>query len=294
MVERHASALIAGAIVFLVVAVLWHAFVRPVARGPRAARAVAESTTVVVRSETTAVARPTPPFGDTGRPSARAPSSQAGGATAFGPAPLPGPPSTAGSGPTYMELLARSETRRRVRASAGYTYLNEVVAEGGDSMLHRWDNRIFSPVRVLLGPGTAANFQPAFVDAVRAAFERWQTAGVPVRWNLDADSASAEVRFVWRIQFEIRRTGQTDLTWDQEGHLVNAVVALATFDPDGRPLTADDIRVVALHEIGHLIGLDHSADSTDIMFATTRVRDLSARDIASATLLYQLPPGTMR
>jgi hypothetical protein len=193
-----------------------------------------------------------------------------------------------------MELLARSETRRRIRASAGYTYLSEVVAEGGDSMLHRWDNRIFSPVRVLLGPGTAANFQPAFVDAVRGAFERWQTAGVPVRWNLDADSASAEVRFVWRIQFDIRRTGQTDLTWDQEGHLMSAVVALATFDPDGHPLTADDVRVVALHEIGHLIGLDHSADSTDIMFATTRVRDLSPRDVASAVLLYQLPPGTLK
>jgi hypothetical protein len=288
MVERHASTLIAGAIVFLVTAVLWHAFVHPVGRGPRAPRGAAESTTVVVRSETTAAARPSPPFGDTARPMARAPSSQAGGATAFGP------PAAAPSGPTYMELLARSETRRRIRASAGYTYLNEVVAEGGDSMLHRWDNRIFSPVRVLLAPGTAANFQPPFVDAVRAAFERWQTAGVPVRWNLDADSSSAEVRFVWRIQFEIRRTGQTDLTWDQEGHLVSAVVALATFDPDGRPLTADDIRVVALHEIGHLIGLDHSADSTDIMFATTRVRDLSGRDIASAALLYQLPPGTLR
>src|SRR5439155_768657 len=141
---------------------------------------------------------------------------------------------------------------------------------------------------------TAANFQPAFLGAVRDAFQRWQEAGVPVRWDLAADSAAAEVRFKWKVQFEEERTGQTDLTWDQDGHLQTAIVTLATFDPKGHPLGPDEVRVIALHEIGHLIGLDHSSDTTDIMYPVTKVRDLSLRDIQTAVLLYDLAPGSIR
>jgi hypothetical protein len=115
-----------------------------------------------------------------------------------------------------------------------------------------------------------------------------------VRFDLNADSADAEVRFAWRIQFEIDRTGETDLEWDHNGRLLSGLVTIATFDPNGQPLGADDVRVVALHEIGHLIGLDHSADSTDVMFAKAKVRDLSARDVRTARLLYDLAPGSLR
>ena len=117
---------------------------------------------------------------------------------------------------------------------------------------------------------------------------------MPVRFTLLADSSSAEVHIGWRIQFEIERTAQTDLTWNADGQLQTGAVTFALFDPQGRPMEADDIRVVALHEIGHLLGLDHSPDSTDLMFPVAKVRDLSDRDIQSALLLYDLPPGSIR
>lgn len=239
-----------------------------------------------------------------------------GGRRAAAPPPTPAPPapvantqppptpgrSQTGSeivpaesgGASSLDIVARADMRRRIRSSFPLTYLSIIVAESSDSMLHRWDDRVDRPVRVYLARGRAANFRPEFLDAVRGAFARWGETGLAVRFDLAADSADAEVRFTWRTQFDIDRTGETDLEWDRDGHLQSALVTIATFDPDGRPLASDDVRVVALHEIGHLLGLDHSPDSTDLMFAKAVVRDLSPRDVRTARLLYSLAPGSLR
>ena len=280
------SILVSAVVAFVLLTALWNAFVRP-AHPVRAGPASAAPVTVESIRAPDSAARATSP----------APAPAPAPAPTSAPAAAPPAPLATGSdaaGPSYMVLLARSEIRRRIRASAGLTYLNDVVAASSDSGLHRWDNRMARPVRVYLTAATVANFQPAFLDAVRSAFQAWEQAGVPVRFALDADSASAEVRFLWRIQFEGERTGQTDLEWDDDGRLKGGVVTLATFDPKGQPLTPDDLRVMAMHEIGHLLGLDHSPDAGDLMYARPKVRELSPRDIATALLLYQLAPGLLR
>lgn len=264
MVERRLTGMLTAAGVLILLMVLWDAF-KP------APRPVAPPEPDVIVTHTD------PPGGS---------SSSQGTAT---PAPTP-----SANEPNYMEALARSEARRRIRASAGSTYLNEMLAASGDSMLRRWDNRMSSPVRVWFAPTVTANFQPAFIDAIRRAFGLWSAAGVPVAFDLNADSTSAEVVFRWKPQFDIERSGQTDLHWDQDGHIQSAVVTLATFDPKGRAMDVDDIRVVAEHEIGHVLGLDHSPDSTDLMFPTAKVRELSDRDVRTMLLLYQLTPGSIR
>lgn len=274
MDPRRLRQLLAIVATVAVLAVLWDVMNDATSRPP----APVEPITVV----TTAPA-PAEPSG--GRDS----QSQAGSVE-----PAPAATDPGAGGPGYMELLARAEARRQIRESGRYTYLSDILAKSPDSVLHRWDNRIFTPVRVYLPRGLVANYQPAFLDAVRDAFKRWETADVPVRFDLYADSTSAEVTLRWKVQFEIDRTGQTDLTWDASGHHQSGVVTLATFNQVGQPMGVDEIRVVAMHEVGHLLGLDHSPDSTDLMYPVARVRDLSSRDIQTAKLLYRLSPGSIR
>jgi hypothetical protein len=280
MIERRVAVILSGFAAALALALMFRAFTRPTPR-VRAAPTAAPPVLVApadsaARRDTVARAAAPPPA----PPDGQAPVAQ----------PLPSGPGA----PSYIVLLARSELRRRIRASAQLTYLNEIVAASTDSVLHRWDGRMQSAVRVYLPPSVVANFQPAFVDAVRTAFERWEQTGVAVAFKLDADSAAAEVRFQWRIQFEGARSGLTALEWDQDGHLKGGVVTLATFDPKGQPFGPDEVRVMALHEIGHLLGLDHSPDPGDIMYASPKVRDLSPRDIATLMLLYEIAPGSLR
>jgi hypothetical protein len=272
MAARPAPLLVVG--VLILGAVAWDA----VARSRRAAEPVASpprpDTVVVTAPARRPIVAPASP---------RAVPESTGGAAAAG-----------GGGATYTEQLARADTRRRVRAGARQTYLNEMIAAADDSMLRRWHERAYPPVRVHLTRGTVPHFQSGFRDAVRAAFSRWGELALPVRFDLDADSAAADVLVVWRERFDMNRTGQTDLRWDAQGHLLTGVISIATVDPNGRAMSADDVRVVTLHEVGHLLGLDHSPDSNDIMFPIARVRSLSTRDIETARLLYQLPPGSLR
>src|SRR3989449_5712227 len=154
MLERRMLMIVAALVVFLASAALWNGFVRRPARASAGATPDAGPAESMVRTSSPAI--------DSAADISRA---------AAQPAPAPPPtvvPPVGAGGPSYIVLLARSEIRRRIRASAGSTYLNDIVAASADSILHRWDSRVSTPVRVYFPPTTVANFQPAFLDAVRS------------------------------------------------------------------------------------------------------------------------------
>src|SRR5439155_1501750 len=105
MIERRLAFIIAGLTVFFVSAVLWNLFTPSTHRPPRAARV--DSTSMVVVRADTAVA---PARGTLDKTVSR------GGQS---PAPLAPPVPAGTSGPTSLELLARSERPRRPPACGG-------------------------------------------------------------------------------------------------------------------------------------------------------------------------------
>ena len=185
------------------------------------------------------------------------------------------------------------EIRRHLALGAPGTYIGDVLAKQ-DSQLVRWpESTVF---RVWIAPTTTAtDWTPAYADPVRAAFNAWTAAGAPLGAQFTTDSASANVRVHWIDRFAEGGTiGQTLQTWDQYRWLVAGDITIATHATTGQTLGADWVRACALHEIGHLFGLNHSSSSGDIMATEAHSLDLSRADLATLRLLYALPPGAVR
>jgi hypothetical protein len=188
--------------------------------------------------------------------------------------------------------LAR--VRDQLRHSEGGTYIGEVIA-AHDSALTRWPSRVGNPLRVWVQHAPNIDgWQSEFGAQVNTAFESWMAVGLPVRFEFVRDSARADVHVTWVDRFKEPISGKTLWGRDDRFWIVNADIILAVRHQNGDPLDAPQMRAIALHEVGHLLGLDHTADTGNIMAPRVRVRELSAADLATARLLYALPPGSLR
>jgi len=190
----------------------------------------------------------------------------------------------------------RAERAAILRHIAGPdSYLPAMLVES-DSMVRRWTERTANPLRVyFVAPRDVEGYSPDLREGSRAAFIRWErVGGIPARFIFVPDSADADVMVRWIERFPLRRAGQADIRWNHAGWIVKGSLTLATHTSDGLPLPQDAVYTVALHEIGHLLGLGHSDDPQDVMYPTTSVHDITPRDRHTARLLYGIPPGSLR
>ena len=189
----------------------------------------------------------------------------------------------------------RADIERRLRISGPGTYIGEML-ESQDSALQRWSERD-RPLYVWIQPAfTARDWRPSYVDAARDAFVEWRSAGLPFDFTFVVDSSRADVHVYWAERLnEGRRIGMTYRVHDQHGWITGAHIVIAMQTVDGRTLPERLIRATAVHEAGHLVGLNHTTDTTSIMTSSASGRaSVGLADRATLRLLYSLPPGSVR
>jgi predicted Zn-dependent protease len=188
---------------------------------------------------------------------------------------------------------ARAAVRERLRFEVTGSYLVQTVV-AGDSTVRHWGARSGRPIRIAVVPGTATGYREEYAGAVAWAVARWNGVGLPVQLETTRDSSGAEVVLTWVDTLGGEAAGQARVAWTKPGEIVRAEVRLVTHMRNGKAPAANQMVTMALHELGHVLGLGHSSDPADALHPSSTAIELSARDRRTARLLYDLPTGSVK
>lgn len=180
---------------------------------------------------------------------------------------------------------------------SGSHYLDD-VSEGGT--LLRWSTRT-NPLKLYIeqSPPGIRNFQPTFTNQVRRAMDAWMNALDNRMGYVMVDTPEqANIRVYWVNTIDNKGfktdkgttyTAGLTLPVVRSERLMTMDVRMSTFDLRQKPQSGEDIYRLALHELGHALGLrGHSDNPVDIMYPESQksIQALSSRDINTIRLLY--------
>ena len=197
------------------------------------------------------------------------------------------------SGPPPKHDVA--EVIRRLRQGESGTYLPHMLTQT-DSTLYRWPDRVTQPLRVWIDPRPPLfGWRDENPALVRSAFAEWESIGLPIRFSFVVNAGDADVSVKWVDKFEGDRIGYTRWVHDQYRWLTpGGEILLALHDARGDQMPPEVTSGIARHEIGHLLGIPHSPNMTDVMYPQLMTPTLSQLDRATARLLYSVPAGSVR
>lgn len=168
-------------------------------------------------------------------------------------------------------------------------YLTYVIP--GGKVIHFARTRM--PLKVYISDGLSVpGWHTGMKQSVTYAMATWQSATQDqVRFAQTYTEANADIIVKWRKNFTDGILGVSPL--ETIGNtIIRSDLNLAVDYPDSTtPLSMDDLKTVAVHEMGHAIGIrGHSPYPDDLMFFSKNpeVSTLSARDRHTVSMLYKL------
>jgi predicted Zn-dependent protease len=187
----------------------------------------------------------------------------------------------------------KEKTRAKVREQEAGTYIPEILLSR-DSSLARWKPRS-RPITVWVqSRPDLDDWMDEYVDAVSDAFMAWDAVELPIRFRMVRDSSEAEVHVTWIPKFNEQISGRTRWSRDDGWWITNASILLAIHHQQGDQLDQSAMKAMALHEVGHLLGLDHTMNPGSIMAPRVRIRELADIDVATVRVLYSVNAGPLR
>ncbi|KHA53903.1 matrixin family metalloprotease [Sulfitobacter geojensis] len=156
-------------------------------------------------------------------------------------------------------------------------------------------------------PGTGFGFSsyindPAYRDIIREAFQAWEDVA-DIDFVEIADGAQTDIHLGWdTIDGAFGVVGEASTRGSKTTEtLFSFTEAEIRFDVSENWTTDHDVArnevglyQVALHEIGHVLGLDHTGDTETIMYASdiSDLPGLAAGDIQGAQIFYGAAEAT--
>ena len=166
-----------------------------------------------------------------------------------------------------------------------------------------------STISVLIVPQEGMSWwQPSYLNATLHAVDEWNNAIYYFAMNYSGFSYLSRLRLIptvaestasgydvyitWVKVFQNPTSdeiGSSQAVYEPPGTMTNNTIILASENAHGRVLNEYDMQSIALHEVGHSLGLSHSSYSADIMYPSytpkTTVQALSTLDLYAVSTI---------